>query len=130
VNIRRTTILRSTAATIVAATLTLAACGDDDETASTPTETPAAATAPAAGEHVITIADFAFGGVQTVPAGAAITVVNNDSAPHTFTADDGSFDSGAIQPGDAFQITLDETGTFAYHCEFHGSMSGSITVTA
>ena len=79
---------------------------------------------------MITIAEFAFGGIQTVPAGATITVVNDDSVPHTFTADDGSFDSGTIQPGDSFQITLDAAGTFAYHCNFHGSMTGSITVTA
>jgi plastocyanin len=125
----RSTLVRTAAATVVAATLTLAACGggDGDEAAS---PTSAAAAAPAAGDNVITIADFAFGGIQTVPAGAAITVVNNDSAPHTFTADDGSFDSGTIQPGDAFQITLDAAGTFAYHCDFHGSMTGSITVTA
>src|SRR5689334_2484604 len=34
----------------------------------------------------------------TVPAGTTITWTNNGTVPHTVTADDGSFDSGTLQP--------------------------------
>jgi plastocyanin len=58
-----------------------------------------------------------------------VTITNNDSAGHTFTADDGSFSTGKIDPGASATITFDTAGTFAYHCDFHSSMKGSITVT-
>jgi plastocyanin len=124
-------LARSAAALTAAFVLTLAACGggDDDDGSVADTAAGTAATAAAAGEPVVEIAGFAFGGVTSVPAGTVLTVVNNDSAPHTFTADDGSFDSGAIQPGASFEITLSTAGTVAFHCEFHSSMTGSITVT-
>lgn len=124
-------LARSAAALAATLVLTLAACGGYGDEASAPADeasAPAAGTA-AAGEPVIEIAGFAFSGVTSVPAGTVLTVVNNDSAPHTFTADDGSFDSGAIEPGSSFEITLTSAGTFAFHCNFHASMTGSITVT-
>lgn len=127
---QRPTIIRTAAATLVAATLTLAACGGGDDDASPVTEAPGAASTEApAGENVITIASLAFSGATSVPAGSTITVVNNDGVSHTFTADDGSFDSGTIQPGGSVQITLDAAGDFAFHCNFHPAMVGSITVT-
>lgn len=124
------TFARRSAAVAAALVLTLAACGGGDEGAdeSGAPASAAGATA-AAGDPVIEITDFAFSGVSSVPAGTVLTVVNNDSAPHTFTADDGSFDTGAIQPGESAEVTLSTAGTVAYHCDFHGSMTGSITVT-
>ncbi len=132
---QRPTIIRTAAAALIAATLTLAACGGDDEpgaTSTAPVASGASGTAgtAAAGENVITIASFAFSGVTEVPAGTVLTVVNDDSTAHTFTADDGSFDSGAIDPGGSAEITLDAPGTYTYACGFHGSMTGTITVTA
>jgi plastocyanin len=132
VNTNRSTIVRTAAATLVAATLTLAACGGGDDDASPSTE--AAATVASGGDAAsgaaITIQSFSFGGVSSVTVGTTVTVTNDDSVPHTVTADDGSFDTGTIQPGDSAQITLDAAGTFTYHCNIHGSMTGSITVTA
>ena len=61
--------------------------------------------------------------------GTTITVTNNDTTAHTVTADDGSFDTGKIDPGASATITLDTAGTFAYHCNFHPNMKASITVT-
>lgn len=131
-NTYRSTIVRTAAATLVAATLTLAACGGGDDDASPSTE--AAATVASGGDEAsgaaITIQSFSFGGVTSVTVGTTVTVTNDDSVPHTVTADDGSFDTGTIQPGDSAQITLDAAGTFTYHCNIHGSMTGSITVTA
>ena len=61
-----------------------------------------------------------------MPAGTTLTVTNADSDPHTLTADDGSFDTGRIDPGTSATITLDQPGTYTYHCNFHESMTGTI----
>jgi plastocyanin len=116
-------LLRNTFALAAVTALSLVACGgDDDDAAAVATTAPAAAA-------TITIEGFAFSGVTDVPAGTVLTVINNDTAPHTFTAEDGSFDSGALNPEDAFQVTLDTPGTYTYFCAFHPSMTGTITVT-
>jgi plastocyanin len=81
------------------------------------------------GDNTITIANFTFDGVTEVPVGTTVVVVNSDAAPHTWTADDGTFDSGALNEGDTFEFTFDEAGEFAYHCNFHPSMTGTIVVT-
>lgn len=71
----------------------------------------------------------------TIPVGTTVLWVYDASLPHTVTSDDGWFDSGTLGAGASFQFTFNQVGTFAYHCEFHGSsggvgMSGTITVTA
>ncbi len=94
----------------------------------TPATTPTSqqqATAPA-----VSIANFAFQPTPlTVVRSATVTWTNNDSMPHTVTADDGSFDSKSIAPGSTFSHTFTTVGTVAYHCTFHGSMHGSVIVT-
>ncbi|HYY82561.1 MAG TPA: plastocyanin/azurin family copper-binding protein [Actinomycetes bacterium] len=62
----------------------------------------------------------------TVRKGAAVTFVNDDTAPHTVTADQGPVDSGVLDPGKRFSLTVD-TG-FAYHCAIHPSMTAKIVV--
>lgn len=104
-------------------TLVLGACGDDDPAPAD--EPPAAAAEPAS----ITIADFAFGGVTEVAVGTTVVVTNADSAQHTWTALDGAFDSGALGDGDTFEFTFTEAGTFDYRCNFHPTMTGTITVS-
>ena len=65
-----------------------------------------------------------------VAAGTRITWTNTDSMPHSVTANDQRFDSGAIAPGKSFEWTADSAGTIAYHCIFHPSMAGTLTVRA
>src|SRR5215217_3160484 len=78
----------------------------------------------------VQVVDFAFEpGTLTVPAGTTVTWTNTGNRPHTVTADDGSFDSGRLDPGEQFSQTFDQPGTFAYHCGFHPEMQGSIVVT-
>lgn len=78
----------------------------------------------------VQVVDFAFEpGTLTVPAGTTVTWTNAGNRPHTVTADDGSFDSGRLDPGEQFSQTFDQPGTFAYHCGFHQQMQGSIVVT-
>ncbi len=81
------------------------------------------------GEATITIADFSFSGVTEVPVGTTVVVTNDDGASHTWTAVGGAFDSGRLGPGDSFEYTFTEPGEFAYFCNFHPSMTGSIVVT-
>jgi plastocyanin len=78
----------------------------------------------------VSVVDFAFEpATVTVPAGATVTWTNTGSRPPTVTADDGSFDSGRLDPGEQFSQTFDQPGTFTYHCGFHPEMQGSIVVT-
>ena len=57
-----------------------------------------------------------------------VTWVNNDNAPHTVTADDGSFNSGNIAPGGSFSFTFTTAGTYKYHCTYHPWMTGTVVV--
>ena len=81
--------------------------------------------ATAATTLTVKMADIAFAPkTLTVPSGAEVTFDNKDVAPHTVTADDGSSDSGTIQPGKAYQLTVDKA--FTYHCTIHPSMKAEI----
>ena len=64
----------------------------------------------------------------TVMAGVPITWINNDTVPHSVTAQDGTFDSGPILAGKTFSWTPKHAGDVAYHCIFHPSMTASLTV--
>jgi plastocyanin len=74
----------------------------------------------------------------TVAAGTTLLVANVGGEPHTLTADDGSFDTGIIDPGAEggrfagknASVTLNQAGTFKFHCEIHpAAMKGTATVT-
>jgi plastocyanin len=48
---------------------------------------------------------------------------------HHIKSDDGTtFDSGTLAPYGTFQATFTTPGTYAYHCEFHPEMTGTVTV--
>jgi plastocyanin len=139
---------------VLALTAGLAAgCGDDDddddaattdttaaatETTAAPTETTAAAdtettAAPDDGGTgagaAVAIAGFAFDPAETdVAAGDTVTWTNNDSADHTVTFEDGSADSGNIANGGTFEFTFDTAGEYAYRCDIHPSMTGTVVV--
>ena len=86
------------------------------------------ASAPVEGD-AITISDFAFSGVAEVAVGTTVTVTNDDGSPHTWTAVDGTFDSGGLGQGESFEFTFTEAGTYEYFCSIHPSMTGTIVVT-
>jgi plastocyanin len=78
----------------------------------------------------VQVVDFAFQPANlTVPVGANVTWTNTGKRPHTVSADDGSFDSGRLDPGEQFSHTFTQPGTYTYHCGFHPEMIGTITVT-
>ena len=118
----------------LALVLAVAACGGDDDAPSTDTPTdatdaPADAPEEETSDAAITIANFTFEGVTEVAVGTTVVVTNTDDAQHTWTAPDGPFDSGALGQGDTFEFTFTEPGEFAYQCNFHPSMTGTIVVT-
>jgi plastocyanin len=95
-------------------------------------EAPANAPAPS-GEPVraekVEIVNFAYEPDPVrIQVGGKVTWLNQDSAPHTATADDGSFDTGTLQEGKLKAETFKEPGTFEYHCTIHPSMHGTIEV--
>ena len=57
-----------------------------------------------------------------------VTWVNNDDAPHTVTANDGSFNSGNLDPGQSWSFTFTDPGTYTYHCSYHSWMEGTVIV--
>jgi plastocyanin len=63
-----------------------------------------------------------------VAAGAAVVWTNQDPAPHTVTAGDGSFDSGILATGATFPRTFPTAGTVLYRCNLHPAMQGQIVV--
>ena len=126
-------------ATALAVTLGLSACGDDDDDADSvetqeaeATEEPAAeedSGEPAGSPGEVSIQDFAFAPPDLqVNVGDVVTWTNSDPTAHTVTADGGAFDSGSISGDGTFEFTFDTAGEFAYHCEFHTGMTGTITV--
>jgi plastocyanin len=84
------------------------------------------------GTATISISNFAFQpNTLTGSAGETlkITVTNNDSTTHSFTADDGSVTQDIASGESAtVTVTLPSSGTFGWHCRFHSSMTGTITV--
>lgn len=85
--------------------------------------------APAA-DVPVDIRDFAFGpNPVEVPVGGAVTWTNQDAVPHTATAEQRDvLQSGTISPGSSFSQVFDTAGEFAYFCEFHPNMTGTIVV--
>src|SRR5215208_6776495 len=77
----------------------------------------------------VEIRDHAFNPPQlNVAPGTTVRFVNNETEPHTATADNGAFDTGVLQPGYSMDVFLDGSGTVPYHCELHPDMQGSIVV--
>ena len=71
-----------------------------------------------------------------VSTGQTITFDNVDGNQHTVTSvksgttqPDGKFDSDLLQPGEKFELTLNEKGTYPYYCALHTNMQGMIIVS-
>ncbi len=63
-----------------------------------------------------------------VSAGATVEWTNRDQLAHTITADDGSWDSGPIDPGGTWRHAFNTPGTYAFHCTPHPFMTGAVVV--
>lgn len=106
--------------------LVLAGCGGDSgEEGARAQVTAKAAT--------VQIRAFEFGPpVITVGAGAKITFVNRDKAPHTAQTDLDSraseFDTRRLERGEKRTVILRDPGRFRYFCAFHPFMDGTVKV--
>jgi plastocyanin len=88
---------------------------------------PAAAVA-GAGGGTVRMAGLAFApATLTVARGSTVVFDNDDTAPHTVTARSGGVDSGVLDPGRQFSVTV--TDGFEYVCSIHPSMTAKIVVT-
>jgi len=79
----------------------------------------------------VEIEDFAYSpDPVTIEEGGKVTWKNRDSAPHTATAEDGSFDTGTLEEDKLKSETFKEPGTYAYICSIHPQMHGTVEVVA
>ncbi len=73
----------------------------------------------------VSMLDSCFNGTaHFAPPGTALTIENAGGLPHTFTAVDGTFHSGQVQPGEIFALTIDEPGVYEVFCSLHGTADG------
>jgi plastocyanin len=65
-----------------------------------------------------------------VDAGATVVWQNRDSAPHTATAaDEELFDTKVLNKGRKSKpVTFDKPGEYAYICDLHPFMKGTVVV--
>lgn len=109
----------------------LSAVTASSATGSTSSASTGSSAGSAASSSALNIKDFAFTPASlTVKSGTTVTVTNNDSATHTWTATDRTFDSGDLVSGKSFTFTFTKAGTYSYVCSIHASMHGTVTVTS
>jgi plastocyanin/uncharacterized membrane protein len=65
----------------------------------------------------------------TIPAGETVEFKNEDIFAHTVTADDGSFDSGLIQPSSSWTMKMPNQSV-SFHCRPHPNMKGKLVLAS
>ncbi|MGH2659228.1 MAG: plastocyanin/azurin family copper-binding protein [Actinomycetota bacterium] len=75
--------------------------------------------------------DFAFRPRSiTVVRGTRVRWINRGDTSHTSTSNRDIWDSGLLDPGEAYSRVFRREGTFRYHCSVHPAiMRGIVTVT-
>ena len=82
-------------------------------------------------DHLVEITGFEFQPARLqVRPGDTITWVNRDIAPHTATADDGSWDTGAIRTDESATVPVTPEMTATYYCRFHPMMTARFEIVA
>lgn len=114
------------AAVIAIGSVGLVACGDDDDDDTTGGDnTDQGSDGGGAVDYTISSIEYSD---LTAPAGATIDITNDSGAPHTFTADDDSFDTDVDSGGTASVTAPSDPGDYAFHCNIHASMKATLTV--
>jgi plastocyanin len=148
--VRRTTRFAQITATVAAFAVLMAACGDDDDTGTSTTNTtenaPAVSLEGRVNDHGskdlgsgtdldLELDDSYFAPTfVTAEAGKTVTVKleNEGDSAHTFTIDGTDIDE-QVQPGQSatVEVELPDEGTLAYYCRFHvsGGMQGAFVVS-
>jgi plastocyanin len=112
---------------VVAAALTLAACGggDDDAPGDTTNGTPDAG----ALTSTVTMIDNEFSPAEPVITAGDVELVNDGSSPHTFTIEGETVDV-EVAAGATSTATVDlDPGTYTLFCQFHRSQGMETTLT-
>jgi LPXTG-motif cell wall-anchored protein len=102
--------------------------------AATTAEPRAAKTGPAKASATasVSVGDNFFSPASvSVNVGDSVTWRNTGAAPHSATANNGSFDTGVFASGQSRSHTFTRAGTFTYFCTVHGaSQSGTVRVAS
>jgi plastocyanin len=112
--------------------VSLAACGGSNTPTASSSPSPSTAPGNPAADVTITINGMSGSNSYSpspgaVKVGQTVAWKNNDSIAHTATG--ASFDTGSISPGATSRtITFSAAGNVDYHCSFHPSMVGTLTV--
>ena len=130
----RTAMLMSSS--LLAAAM-LSGCGGGSSPAPQSAAPPTSATSapisssvsPVAGSEIV-ISNMSYTVPPSVKPGQQLTIVNNDSANHTVTADENNlFDVRISGGGGRETLTAPTTpGTYPFHCKYHADMHGVLTV--
>lgn len=69
-----------------------------------------------------------------VATGSTVRFVNRGGSAHTATSTSvpsggTGFDSGRMDTLDTFEVVVDQAGTWAFRCDFHDGMTGTLVVT-
>ncbi|NND19254.1 MAG: cupredoxin family copper-binding protein [Silicimonas sp.] len=64
----------------------------------------------------------------TIRTGDTVVWINTDLAPHTATAREGGWETGAIETGEQARVVFETPGDFDYFCAYHPHMTGSVSV--
>lgn len=90
---------------------------------------PVASAGPGAEAVSITIADFAYEVPASVPAGAELTVTNEDDVGHTVTSDEEGVFDVAVGPGETVTLTAPaEADEYGFFCIPHPHMTATLVV--
>ncbi len=80
--------------------------------------------------HEVEISGFVFvPETVSIKPGDTITWTNRDIAPHTATANDDSWDTGAINQDESKSVLFTAEMASSYVCLFHPAMKGAVDVT-
>ena len=74
----------------------------------------------------VQIKDFTFTAF-TASVGETFTITNADTAAHTYSAVDGTFEA-AVGSGKTVELSVAKAGTYEVFCEIHPNMSGVLTI--
>jgi plastocyanin len=66
--------------------------------------------------------------VVEIEAGDAVIWTNDGTTIHDVSADDGTFQSGPLSPGQTFSFTFQIEGTYVYRSTSDSNLTGSVTV--
>ncbi|MBA3865079.1 MAG: cupredoxin family copper-binding protein [Solirubrobacterales bacterium] len=127
---------------LIALSIAFAACGGGSGNSSTESGSAGPSTSDSSGSETapsgaagrsekVEIVEFTYGPDPViVQVGGKVTWLNQDAAPHTATADDGSFNTGILANGKLKSATFKQAGTYTYFCEVHPTMHGTVEVVA